>query len=216
MKSNWLHHHAVRLLATVNMAMLSISCGELARTGRSPAFIVVDALEAASGAAPDAFGNVLNSDVETLVDQQVDGRQTSVPVFFSDTGRATLRLGLKNPGDADSPLRPSALNEITVTRYHVRFRRADGRNTPGVDVPHAFDGGVTVTIPADATASLTFAVVRHQAKLEPPLNTLRRGGGANVISTIAEITFYGRDQAGHDVAVMALLSVNFADFHDPR
>ena len=28
-----------------------------------------------------------------------------------------------------------------MTRYRVEFRRTDGRNTPGVDVPYGFDGG---------------------------------------------------------------------------
>jgi hypothetical protein len=48
------------------------------------------------------------------------------------------------------------------------------------------------------------------------LSRLRRGGGANIISTIAEVTFYGRDQAGNDVAVAGLVSINFGDFADPR
>ena len=41
-------------------------------------------------------------------------------------------------------------------------------------------------------------LVRAQAKLEAPLKALRGGGGAIVISTIAEITFYGTDQNGND------------------
>jgi len=37
-----------------------------------------------------------------------------------------------------------------------------------------------------------------------------------MISTIAEVTFYGRDQAGNEVTANASLSVNFADFADPE
>lgn len=197
------------------LALVSAACGEVARTGRSPVMLVIDALEAASGSQPDAFAAVLYSDVETIVESQVAGQTQRVPTIYSDTGRATLRLVLKNPGSATSPLGPSALNEVTLSRYHVAFRRADGRNTPGVDVPHAFDGAVTVTIPATGSGAAVFAVVRHQAKMEPPLSALQRGGAANMISTIAEVTFYGRDQAGNEISVTGLLSVNFGDFGDP-
>ena len=61
--------------------------------------------------------------------------------IFNDLGQATMRVELKNP-DLDAPTAPTPLNAITITRYHVEFRRTDGRNTPGVDVPYGFDGGV--------------------------------------------------------------------------
>ena len=215
MTSKSLGRLAGRVLASATLTVMA-ACSELARTGRSPAFVVIDALEAASGAEPDDFGNVLDSDVETMVDEQIDGKPARVAAFFSDTGRVTLRLALKNPGSPSTPLMPSPLNEITMTRYRVTFRRADGRNAPGIDIPHAFDGAVTFTIRADAPTTATFDLVRFQAKLEPPLSSLRRGGGASVISTIAEVTFYGSDQSGHDVAVAGVLSVNFSDFRDPR
>jgi len=58
-------------------------------------------------------------------------------------------------------------------------------------------------------------LVRAQAKLEAPLRALRGGGSAIVISTIAEITFYGSDQNGNKVSVTGSISVNFADWGDP-
>jgi hypothetical protein len=206
----------VRAIPAVALVMLVVSCGEVARTGRSPALLVIDVLEAASGAQPDAFGNVLFSDVETLVDQQINGQTVRVPTIYADMGRATFRLTLKNPGSTTSPVGPSQLNEVTITRYRVRFRRADGRSTPGVDVPHAFDGAATVTIPASGSAAVSFAIVRHQAKLEPPLSALQRGGGANMLSTIAEVEFYGSDLAGNEIVATGLISVNFGDFGDPQ
>ena len=206
----------VRTVPVTALLGLSVSCGDVARTGRSPVMLVIDVLEAASGAQPDAFDNVLFSDVETLVDQQVNGQTLRIPTIYSDMGRATLRLTLKNPGSATSPLGASALNEVTITRYRVTFRRADGRGTPGVDIPHAFDGAITFTIPATGSASANFAIVRHQAKMEPPLSTLQQGGGAGMLSTIAEVEFYGRDQAGNDIVGTGLISVNFSDFGDPQ
>ena len=60
-----------------------------------------------------------------------------------------------------------------------------------------------------------FALVRAQAKVEAPLKSLAGGGGAALISTIADVTFYGKDQTGNDVAVTGSISVNFADWGDP-
>jgi hypothetical protein len=206
----------VGLLAVALLALLSVSCAsDLTRTGRSPAFVVIERLDAASGAKAQEFGSQLNSDVVTLVSQTVNGTQVKVPTIFNDMGRATLRLQLKNPGSQELSTTPGVVNEITILRYHVTFRRADGRNTPGVDVPYGFDGAVTATIPAKDTVSFAFELVRHSMKQEPPLKNMQNGGGANLISTIAEVTFYGRDQAGNEVSVTGQISVNFGDFGDP-
>jgi hypothetical protein len=62
---------------------------------------------------------------------------------------------------------------------------------------------------------VSFEVVRHQAKLEPPLKNLRGGGQSGAIGTIAEVTFYGKDQTGNDVSVSGSIAVTFADWADP-
>lgn len=198
---------STRTLAGLAVAVSSIvgltSCAsDLTRTGSSPAFVIIDSMVGASGADPGTFGVPLSSDVQT-------GGST-----FNDLGKATMRVGLKNPGTSTVPTTPSPLNSITLTRYRVEFRRTDGRNTQGVDVPYAFDGAATVTIPAEGSADVVFEVVRNQAKLESPLRNLRGLGGSLIISTIAEITFFGRDQAGNEVTASGTLSVNFADFAD--
>ena len=54
--------------------------------------------------------------------------------------------------------------------------------------------------------------MRAQAKLEAPLLALRNQGGQVVLTTIAEVTLFGKDQAGRDVSVKAKISVTFADF----
>jgi hypothetical protein len=200
--------------ALVGAAVLGTAgCGETARTGHSPAFLIIDALEGASGADPNAFGTVVASDVVTLV--AVTGQTQRVPTIFADPGRVQFRMGLRNPGTPASPNSPSTLNEITILRYRVQYRRSDGRNTPGVDVPYGFDGAFTGTVPAGGSLSAGFDLVRIQAKLEPPLANLSNAGAQNVISTIAEVTFFGRDQAGNEVSVTGLISVNFSDYGDP-
>jgi hypothetical protein len=198
-----LFHRAAMVLLAGTLAAVSSGCGEVARTGRAPAFLIISELEASQGES-DEFSGFLLSDVVT------NGG------VINDNGRANFRLALKNPGSATSPLGPSTLNEITLTRYRVRYVRADGRSTPGVDVPHDFDGGLTVTVGAQAGGEATFVLVRHQAKREPPLRNMWDGGGARFLNVIAEITFYGHDQAGNDVVATGNISINFADYADPE
>jgi hypothetical protein len=137
-----------------------------------------------------------------------------VPTVFTDSGSVKFRLGLKDPGSSQTPTNPTTANFITVTRYHVDFIRADGRNQQGVDIPYSFDGAATVTV-TDTGGGFGFTLVRIQAKEESPLQALIANGGARVISTIARITFFGTDKAGRAVSVTGEISVNFADWGDP-
>ena len=69
----------------------------------------------------------------------------------------------------------------------------------------------------EQATSAVFTIVRVQAKLEAPLSTLAGyNGGALVISTIADVTFFGKDQTGRDVTVSGSMSINFADWADPE
>jgi hypothetical protein len=190
----------------------SAACGDAARTGRSSAMLIINSIEVASGADPTKTGSVLNSDVETLVSSTVNGQTVQVPTVFNDPATVTLRVELKNPLN---PTAPGAINDVTITRYHVDYRRSDGRNTQGVDVPYSFDGAFTVTVPQGGTATGGFDIVRHQAKQEPPLRNMRGGGATQLLTVIAEVTFYGRDQAGNEITVTGAVSINFADFGDP-
>jgi hypothetical protein len=208
------HARTGRALALAVALLASTSCAsEMTRSGKSPAFLVIDQLAASSGAKAGAFATMLNSDVVTMVDTTINGVSTKVATVYNDIGQVTLHTVLKDPGTAAVPTSPTAINDITVTRYHVRFRRSDGREREGVDVPYAFDGGVTGTVTTGGT-TLSFELVRHSMKSEPPLSPLAGGGGAGEISTIAEVTFYGHDQAGNDVSVMGPIGVNFGDFAD--
>ena len=191
----------------VGVVCLGTSCGKLTRQGESASYLIVQALEGASGATPEQFGTILSSDVITLVDRE----GTLVPTFFGDNGRVTFTLGLKDPGPPSSPNTPSPNNFITINRYRVTYIRADGRNTPGVDVPHPFDGAFTITVADNATAG--FALVRNQAKAEAPLAALAHN--QVIISTMAEITFFGHDQTGREVSATGRIDVHFGNFGDP-
>jgi len=183
-------------------AMTTLGCSDTVREGRSPAYLIVQRVEASSGAEDDEFSDELSSDVMT------GGG------VVEDLGRVTFRLAMKDIGPSGGAT-PTTNNFITVNRYAVRFRRTDGRNTPGVDVPYAFEGAGTATVSAEDSA-MVFVLVRAQSKVESPLKELARGGAVRTISTIADITFYGRDQTGNDVSVSGSISVNFADWADPE
>jgi hypothetical protein len=193
----------LQLAAAFGMAAIllaSTSCGNV--QGKAPSFLIIDSLGGASGAAPGQYGGTLQADVMTKGS------------FFEDLGQAQLRIELKDQGAPGATSSPSPLNAITVNRYHVSYHRADGRNVQGVDVPYAFDGAVTATVTASST-QLVFALVRIQAKQEAPLLQLALHGGALAIATIADVTFYGHDQAGNEVSQTGSISINFADWADP-
>jgi hypothetical protein len=192
----------------------SVSCGNVQEQGRAPALVVVDLVEAASGADPGAMGGFLLSDVQTLVEQTVGGETVMVPTIYNDVARATMHLIAKDAGNGNNALAPTPWNSVTLTRYRVVYIRADGRNTPGVDVPFPVDGAVTVTLSQQPTI-VPFEIVRHQQKLEQPLRSLASFGGRIFISTIAEITFYGEDQVGNAVQAKGTISVSFGDYADP-
>jgi hypothetical protein len=191
---------AMMAAGTTAILIGSLSCGNVARTGRSPVMLVVVLLTGVPSGVP------VLSDVQKMVGTP------PVATVDSDLANVTFRAILKDPNLPALPVTPSPLNTITLSRYHVVFVRSDGRNAPGVDVPYAFDGAITSTIGTGDSTPETFELVRAQAKLEAPLRALVNLGGLLEISTIAQVTFYGQDQTGNDVQATATIGVNFADF----
>jgi hypothetical protein len=191
------------LLFTLFVAA-SVSCGDVVRTGKSPVMLVIDRLDAVPGGFEGTFAGTLLSDVAT------NGG------VFNDGGRVVLRLVLKDIGTPTAPTSPSTNNAVTITRYRVVYRRSDGRNIQGVDVPYAFDGGLTGTVPESGTITMLFELVRHTAKLEPPLSQLRATGASlpAPISTVTDVTFFGRDLVGNEVSVTGSMLIDFGDFAD--
>jgi hypothetical protein len=201
--------NATCLTAVVLLALGSASCGDVVRTGRAPVLLVIHQLQGArGGGSSSTYGNPLLSDVITNVRSPAPCTAASpCPTIFNDIGQAVLSLVPKNAGVA-----PSASNMVTLSRYRVVYRRADGRNTPGVDVPYAFDGAVTGTVPASGSATFGFELVRHVAKQESPLVQLVIN--PQIITTLAEVTFYGADQVGNDISVTGTIQIEFGNFGD--
>jgi hypothetical protein len=180
------------LVKGVSLAALVVaatSCGDVVRTGRSPVMMLVNNL-----VVTNTPNSTMFSDVATSTGAVVDDQAT-----------ATLTAIMKDA----SVTAPTTNNKVTVNRYRVEYRRADGHNTPGVDVPFPFEAAATVTITPNATSVLVFEIVRHVAKAETPLVQLR--STTAVISTIADVTFYGADAVGNDISATGSMLINFGD-----
>ena len=193
------------------VALLPLSMAGCGNAGQGPSDSVVRITElvAASGARPDVFSGTLLSDSVTVVRRN----NIDTPTIFDDFGRVTMALALKDPGQPGITNVPSPLNIVTITHYRVVYRRSDGHNIQGVDVPYAFDSGLTFSVPADGTAQIGFELVRHSAKEEAPVRATQVSG--QIINTIGEVTFFGHDQAGNSVAVTGSIGINFGNFGDP-
>ena len=192
------------------LALAAAGCNDFLRQGTSPGLATVAMLEGASGATPAAFGNTMRSDVVTYVKKKVNGVDTYVPTVFNDVGRATVSLDMKDP----SITTPTAASSVTFTRYRVTYARADGRNTPTVDVPASFDSAVTFTVTPGTLSTVGFDLVRNVAKEEAPLVSLVAND--DLITVIATVTFYGQDHAGHDVSAAGNIGITFGNFADPE
>ena len=201
----------IRGFCLAALIAVTASCGDVSRQGSSPVYLVIDILQGQRGATTlGPPSNPLISAVLTNVTTPAPCSTTSpCPTVFGDAGQATLRAPLKNIG-ATAALAPTSNNEVTINRLHVDYTRADGRNTPGVDVPFGFDSAITGTITAGATLQLEFELVRVVAKEESPLVQLRTS--SNVISAIATVTFYGVDRVGNNVQVSGQLQIEFGNF----
>ena len=191
----------------------TVSCGDVSRQGSSPVYLVIDTLSATRGGGTGSTASsTLVSDVITNVTTPAPCTPaTPCPTIFGDNGSVTLRAPLKNIGTG-TVLTPTTNNEVTITRVHVQYIRADGRNVEGVDVPYAFDGAATGTIPAGGTLTLGFVLVRNIAKAESPLAQLRTS--PNIITSIAIVTFYGTDRTGNAISVTGQISISFGNFGD--
>jgi hypothetical protein len=198
--TNFIKSRAARsarpVAATAALAsLLAAGCSSTARSGQGSSYLIIDRM---------AIGTETGNNVRYNSDVAADNGGV-----FEDMGLVTFSAAMRDVTNVNGP---TENNAITVNRYRVTFRRSDGRETPGVDVPYAFDGAFSATIRPGETVTFPFVIVRVQAKVESPLMQLRGAGGALVISTIAEVTFYGRDQAGREAQVSGLVSVNFADW----
>lgn len=199
---------ATGAFAAALAVLFSAGCGEYVRQSRSPSQLVIVRLETPATEIRELQGGTgIPGKLEEVAGFGVGPLNSDVNPVAQNRGRVVLRQILR---DQSTTTAPTPLNDVTVTEYEVRYRLASGRNTPGVDVPHPIRGGLTVTIQGGSTVTGEFELVRAIAKMETPLAALRNS--SVVLTVIADVTFYGRDQAGNAVSVTGSVQINFADF----
>jgi len=200
-----------RVFIAAALVVSATACGDVVRSSRAPVILVMDSLTATRGTSQGgtAAANLV-SDVLTIVTSGGTCTQANpCPTIFGDTGTVTLSLAAK---DINTPTGLTSNNQVTVNRIHVSYRRTDGRNTEGVDVPFGFDTASTITVPITGNATTSFILVRNSAKQEPPLVQLVNNG--QTITAIADVTVFGADIVGNAVSVTGSIGVTFGNFGD--
>jgi hypothetical protein len=201
----------MKLKASVALLAAVVAAGctpDWARQNDSPFVMRVAEIVGTPGGEGEA-GAILHSDICCAI--------------FNDSATVTVELFRKNVNLTSSPI-----EDVTLTRYEVVYTRTDGHNIEGVDVPYRITGPLSVrmhspTTIGETTAEVIIDVVRHQAKLEPPLVNLRnnanpqltagpQSGGEVIITTIAHITVFGETTNGRSLSASGDLQVTFADF----
>jgi hypothetical protein len=106
--------------------------------------------------------------------------------------------------------------DVLIDQIDVEFKRTDGRNTEGVDVPYRFSQPVSMMAQINLLTKIPFVLIRHVAKMEAPLLALREvPSEVVVLQLIAMVTIHGKDLGGHRVApVTGYISVWCANFAD--
>jgi hypothetical protein len=182
--------------------------GALGLAGCAPAYVTDNQAPVLLSIASVNGGAALNSDVRKAPSAVVD-----------DTVKVSVADRAKNPNFTNIPQVAMA---IFIDRYEVSYYRSDGRGVQGVDVPYTISGNITtvVDVATSGTVDVPIAVVRAQAKLEPPLINLWGttsgvlGGTALIVTMFAKITLSGHTIAGQTVEATGTLQINFADFPD--
>jgi len=127
-------------LVLVVAAAGAVGCGQQNTEGRSPSYLIIESLQGASGAEPGTYAGSLGLRRRHQRQTTVGDQEVLQATVFEDLGQVKLRMALKDGGNGLAVASPTPVNAVTVTRYHVDFKRSDGRNTQGVDVPYSFDG----------------------------------------------------------------------------
>src|SRR3989304_4081648 len=165
------------ILALSVLSVFLASCTETADTDASGTLVTITSLQGVSaggaGQQDPLFSDICINESGVFF--------PAACTILADQAAVTMIARNKN---LISPFQPGGpYHDVIFDRYRVTYIRADGRKTPGVDVPYPFDGAMNLYIPIGEEGGANFIVVREQAKSEPPLVNLAGNGGAIVLST---------------------------------
>lgn len=194
---------ALKIMVILPSIFLLFSCNPLENDSKSTSLLIVENIT-----GTDIEGNKVNFLQSDVVRIDPD---TGLESVTADVGDATLRASLLDPAPI---LGQSQYNDIILTRYVVSYSRADGKNTPGQDVPLPFEGSLSTLVKIGSTASISLVIVREVAKQEPPLINLTQGRGEGVLQVTAKVEFYGQDMVNHKVKATGYLTIFFANYID--
>jgi hypothetical protein len=184
--------------------------------------IVALAMAACNAVENDSTSGTM-LEIVTLTGKDLEGNEGSTTVFsdvitngsiINDNGIAEVKAALLNPTIPDNAI--TSYMDVMVDQIDVEFRRTDGRNVEGVDVPYHFTQPVSMLVSFNETVKIPFVLIRHVAKLEAPLIALREVPSREfILELVAVVTVHGKDLGGHRVApVTGYVTVwcgNFAD-----
>lgn len=162
--------------------------------------------------------------IMSLTGNDLEGNEGSTTVFsdvitagsiINDNGVAELLAVPIDPTLPASAITPYM--DILVDQIDVRFERTDGKNVEGVDVPYHFSQPMSMRVSFSESVPIPFVLIRHVAKLEPPLLALQEVPSREfILQLIAIVTIHGKDLGGHRVApVTGYISVWCGNFADP-
>jgi hypothetical protein len=190
--------------------------------------IIVLLIAAVAMASCNAIENDSTSgtmlEIKSLTGKDLEGNEGSTTVFsdvitngsiFNDNCVVEL---IAKPLDPLMDIKDTtAYMDVLVDQIDVEFRRTDGRNVEGSDVPYRFTQPMSMLVSFSETVKIPFIVIRHAAKEEMPLIALREVPSREfVLQLVAVVTIYGKDLGGHRVApVTGYVSVWCANFADP-
>jgi hypothetical protein len=132
---------------------------------------------------------------------------------FNDPGTAIVEGQLLNPDGEWEPA--TYYQDIMVYQVDISYWRSDGNNVEGVDVPYAFSQPITQVVRIGSSQSLSFTLVRHTAKMEPPLIELQDLSKDKILRMFARVTIRSRDLGGHELApVTGDITIFFSNYGD--
>lgn len=162
--------------------------------------------------------------IVSLTGNDLTGAAGSTTVFsdvetngsiFNDSAVADIRAMPLDPALSATDL--TSYYDVNIDQIDVAFKRTDGRNQEGVDVPYHFTQPMGALVPITKDTKIPFILIRHDAKLEPPLLALNLPQNqAKILQLVAVVTIHGKDMGGHRVApITGYISVQCANFADP-
>ena len=115
-----------------------------------------------------------------------------------------VQLTSKNPGDLGS-----AVEDVVISRYEIKYRRSDGRGQEGIDVPYTVSANMAFQVQVGGEGTFSIRLVRHAAKIVPPLSNI---SGLEIVTMVADVTLFGETVAGQGVSATGSVQIDFADY----